>query len=139
MYLAGRPLAHVVMMMIPEPWSNHESMDDEKTRQEVETVLGITGSPLPTGATQAARQPTLHHLADQLFTLSRTDPIPNDGALTLKEAPDHAAEVRTALRWLKQQIVWGGVTPDQVALLARDIGPYRLCWQPCSSVLISEG
>jgi ATP-dependent helicase/DNAse subunit B len=67
----------------------------------------------------------LHHLGDQLFTLSRKDPIPNDGALTLQEAPDHAAEVRTALRWLKQQIVWGGVSPDQVALLARDIGPYR--------------
>ncbi|MBW7893914.1 MAG: glutamate synthase large subunit [Opitutaceae bacterium] len=28
--LAGRPLAHAVMMMIPEPWSNHESMDDER-------------------------------------------------------------------------------------------------------------
>ncbi len=30
LYLAGRPLPHVVMMMIPEPWSNHESMSDEK-------------------------------------------------------------------------------------------------------------
>ncbi len=28
--LAGRPLPHVMMMMIPEPWSNHESMSDEK-------------------------------------------------------------------------------------------------------------
>ncbi len=28
--LSGRPLAHAVMMMIPEPWSNHESMDDER-------------------------------------------------------------------------------------------------------------
>ena len=28
--LAGRPLAHAVMMMIPEPWANHESMSDEK-------------------------------------------------------------------------------------------------------------
>jgi glutamate synthase (ferredoxin) len=28
--LAGRPLAHAVMMMIPEPWSNHESMDDSR-------------------------------------------------------------------------------------------------------------
>ncbi|MBI2166970.1 MAG: glutamate synthase large subunit [Candidatus Omnitrophica bacterium] len=28
--LAGRPLPHAVMMMIPEPWSNHESMSDEK-------------------------------------------------------------------------------------------------------------
>ena len=23
----GRPLAHAVLMMIPEPWRNHESMD----------------------------------------------------------------------------------------------------------------
>ncbi|MGD9597761.1 MAG: glutamate synthase large subunit [Steroidobacteraceae bacterium] len=28
--LAGRPLAHAVMMMIPEPWSNHEGMDDAR-------------------------------------------------------------------------------------------------------------
>ena len=28
--LAGRPIAHAMMMMIPEPWSNNESMDDER-------------------------------------------------------------------------------------------------------------
>ena len=28
--MAGRSLPHAVMMMIPEPWSNHESMSDEK-------------------------------------------------------------------------------------------------------------
>jgi glutamate synthase (ferredoxin) len=28
--LAGRSVPHAVMMMIPEPWSNHESMSDEK-------------------------------------------------------------------------------------------------------------
>lgn len=28
--LAGRSLPHSVMMMIPEPWSNHEGMSDEK-------------------------------------------------------------------------------------------------------------
>ncbi|PTX91391.1 glutamate synthase large subunit [Opitutus sp. ER46] len=28
--LAGRPLAHAMMMMIPEPWSHHESMSDER-------------------------------------------------------------------------------------------------------------
>jgi len=28
--LAGRPLAHAMMMMIPEPWSYHESMDDAR-------------------------------------------------------------------------------------------------------------
>jgi glutamate synthase (ferredoxin) len=30
MTLAGRPLAHAMMMMIPEPWSGHESMPPEK-------------------------------------------------------------------------------------------------------------
>ena len=28
--LSGRSLAHAMMMMIPEPWENHESMTDEK-------------------------------------------------------------------------------------------------------------
>jgi glutamate synthase (NADPH/NADH) large chain len=28
--LAGRPIAHAMMMMIPEPWSNHETMDDSR-------------------------------------------------------------------------------------------------------------
>ena len=28
--LAGRSLPHAMMMMIPEPWSNHETMSDEK-------------------------------------------------------------------------------------------------------------
>ncbi|HEX3730385.1 MAG TPA: glutamate synthase central domain-containing protein, partial [Opitutaceae bacterium] len=28
--LAGRPLAHAVMMMIPEPWSNHATMDEQR-------------------------------------------------------------------------------------------------------------
>ncbi|CCO08021.1 glutamate synthase large subunit [Desulforamulus hydrothermalis] len=30
LYLAGRSLPHAAMMMIPEPWSHHESMSDEK-------------------------------------------------------------------------------------------------------------
>ncbi|MGQ0645691.1 MAG: glutamate synthase large subunit, partial [Elusimicrobiota bacterium] len=30
LFLGGRSLAHAMMMMIPEPWENHESMSDEK-------------------------------------------------------------------------------------------------------------
>ncbi len=29
--LSGRSLPHAMMMMIPEPWENHESMDEKKT------------------------------------------------------------------------------------------------------------
>ncbi|SEP16239.1 Glutamate synthase domain-containing protein 2 [Paenibacillus sophorae] len=30
LYLSGRSLPHVAMMMVPEPWSNHDSMDEKK-------------------------------------------------------------------------------------------------------------
>ncbi|AKG33520.1 glutamate synthase large subunit [Paenibacillus durus] len=30
LYLNGRSLPHVAMMMVPEPWSNHDSMDEKK-------------------------------------------------------------------------------------------------------------
>lgn len=30
LFLSGRSLPHVAMMMVPEPWSNHETMDDTK-------------------------------------------------------------------------------------------------------------
>ncbi|KAA9004803.1 glutamate synthase large subunit [Paenibacillus spiritus] len=30
LYLSGRSLPHVAMMMVPEPWSNHETMDEKK-------------------------------------------------------------------------------------------------------------
>ncbi|MBD2848559.1 glutamate synthase large subunit [Paenibacillus sp. IB182496] len=30
LYLAGRSLPHAAMMMVPEPWANHESMSDDK-------------------------------------------------------------------------------------------------------------
>ena len=30
LHLAGRSLPHAAMMMIPEPWTNHETMSDEK-------------------------------------------------------------------------------------------------------------
>lgn len=95
------------------------------TLREVETKLGITGTALPNPETIITRQPTLHHLAHHLFSLTTDDPIANDGALTLREVSDRMAEVRTALRWLKQQIVWHRQPANQTALLARDIAPYR--------------
>ncbi|MCZ6565130.1 MAG: glutamate synthase large subunit [Gammaproteobacteria bacterium] len=30
LHMSGRPLAHAVLMMIPEAWSGHETMDDER-------------------------------------------------------------------------------------------------------------
>ena len=50
--LAGRSLPHAMMMMIPEPWENHESMSDGETR-----VLRI--SLLPDGT---VGRPGLHRV-----------------------------------------------------------------------------
>ena len=36
--LAGRSLPHAVMMMIPEPWTAHESMSDEKKSVSTNTT-----------------------------------------------------------------------------------------------------
>ncbi|MEK9144174.1 MAG: glutamate synthase central domain-containing protein, partial [Elusimicrobiota bacterium] len=30
LYMTGRELSHAILMMIPEPWSGHESMDEER-------------------------------------------------------------------------------------------------------------
>ena len=30
LFLTGRSLPHAMMMMIPEPWSGHETMDEDK-------------------------------------------------------------------------------------------------------------
>src|SRR5207302_2003597 len=33
--LSGRSLAHAMMMMMPEPWQNHETMTDEKIKHKI--------------------------------------------------------------------------------------------------------
>ena len=30
LHMTGRPLAHAMLMMIPEAWSGHETMDEER-------------------------------------------------------------------------------------------------------------
>jgi ATP-dependent helicase/DNAse subunit B len=97
----------------------------QHTRQAVEAALDITGRPLPLVDTPSATNVTLQHLAQHLFSLTTSQAAAADEVLTLREAPNRSTEVRLALRWLKQRIVWDGAGPDQVALLARDITPYR--------------
>lgn len=46
-------------------------------------------------------------------------------SIELVEVPDRSAEAREALRWIKARIVRDGLRPDEVALLARDLEPYR--------------
>ncbi|MBK9054658.1 MAG: UvrD-helicase domain-containing protein [Chloroflexi bacterium] len=93
-----------------------------QTRQQIEKALNIQAQPLPHTPTN---RPILHHLASRLFQPGPPKPITPGPPVTLIEAADIPGEVRHALRWLKARIVQDGYHPTQVALLARDIGPYR--------------
>jgi len=94
----------------------------DQTRQHLEETLGVRAAPLPE---QFSRQaPALAHLETSLFR-SEAEQIAAVGAVQLIEAPDRASEVRAALRWLKVRLAKDRMQPIEVALLARDISPYR--------------
>lgn len=92
------------------------------TRAMLEAALDIRAEPL----TLVSRplSPALSHLAHNLFRPGEA-PVGGSGAVELVEAPERAAEVRAALRWLKARILLDGCRPGEVALLARNIAPYR--------------
>lgn len=97
-----------------------------RTRRMLEDALGIGAEPLPANLTPVpcSLTPALSHLARGLFRPGDA-PMEGHGAVELVEAPDRAAEVRAALRWLKACIVLDGRRPGEVALLARNVAPYR--------------
>ncbi len=94
----------------------------QRTRHRLEAALNVTAEPLPepTSATVAP----LRHLQRHLFR-GGAPSVPAEGAITLIEATNRATEVRAALRWLKARLVQDGMRPGEVALLARNIEPYR--------------
>ena len=94
-----------------------------ETRKLVESNIGVEAAPLPFETRNC--HPILSHLADHLFAENTAEPLVADRAVLLREAPDRAFEVRTALRWLKQRILADDLPPGQTALLAREITPYR--------------
>jgi ATP-dependent helicase/DNAse subunit B len=95
-----------------------------RTRRRLEDALGVAGQPLPAGGGITPPAEPLRHLERALFAGDHPRQ-PADGAVTLIAAPDREAEVRAALRWLKARLVRDGLAPDEVALLARSITPYR--------------
>ncbi len=95
-----------------------------RTRALLEATLGIQAEPLPNDCSLSPPAPALVHLAHGLFR-PQGAVVAADGAVELVEATDRVAEVRTAMRWLKQRIIHDGCRPGEVALLARHIAPYR--------------
>ena len=94
-----------------------------KTCSLVEAALGIQSVGLP-GGPVSRYAPALDHLEAGLFR-SNVDEMDAGGAVEQVEAPDCAAEVRAAMRWLKTRLVSDDTRPGDVALLARKIAPYR--------------
>lgn len=94
----------------------------QETRNRLEATFDVTAGPLPGPAVQ--RAPVLEHLASRVFEPAAAAPTDGGTALTLLEAPNQAAEVRAALRWLKARIVLDQAAPGDTVLLARNMAPY---------------
>ena len=94
----------------------------EQTRAQLEAALHVSAEPLPVRPRRC--HPVLAHLEAQPFKSSQ-DSVLGVEVVSLIEAPDRVGEVRSALRWLKKRLIMDGLSPGQVALLARSITPYR--------------
>ena len=106
----------------------HRRFDD--TRRRLEETLDVEAASLPERVSHQA--PALAYLEANLFRSEAAQDFGElnravEGADTvdLIEAPDRAGEVRAALRWLKERLVEDGMCPGEVALLTRDVAPYR--------------
>jgi len=105
-----------------------------RARAALTTVIDVGPVPLPDhhphtegqgdGPFVSLSPPPLVHLESHLFEPSPT-PVPANGTVEFIEAQNRRQEVRAALRWLKARVVQDGVSPREVALMARDLGAYR--------------
>ena len=97
----------------------------QRALKGLQSALGTVPEPLP-GARVGHLHSTICYLESSLFELERepapcAEPVP----VEMLEVSDRASEAREALRWCKARIAVDGVPPSQVALLARNIEPYR--------------
>ncbi len=95
-----------------------------RMRSRLEAVLGVDGKPLPEIDVGTATAAPIRYLEESLYTDRRTK-LPAAADVSMVAVPSREAEVRTALRWLKACIVRRDMQPGDVALLARDLTPYR--------------
>jgi RecB family exonuclease/superfamily I DNA/RNA helicase len=93
-----------------------------QTRGRLESALSVQAAPLP--RQQGHHAAALTHLEAGMFRRN-AGRVAGRGVVELVAAPDRAAEVRAALRWLKSRILEDEMQPDELALLARSLGPYR--------------
>jgi ATP-dependent helicase/nuclease subunit B len=73
---------------------------------------------------QSTTSQPLAHLEATLFEPAPAQQPAGD-AVTFIEAQNRAQEVRAALRWVKARLVRDRLSPDEIAVLARDLSPYH--------------
>jgi ATP-dependent helicase/DNAse subunit B len=88
----------------------------------VTTALNV--EPEPLAPPHFAICGPLSHLEASLFEPS-PQKHPADGAVAFIEAQNRSQEVRAALRWIKARLVRDGMAAHEVAIIARDLAPYR--------------
>ncbi|MGI6367036.1 MAG: PD-(D/E)XK nuclease family protein [Anaerolineae bacterium] len=123
--LAGRVTRTVVLLtgQPGEPSGSPAHRRAEHTRRRLEEQLGVRAAPLQS----AQSKPHLSGLANLAQAIATGAPGRLDlhGALSMAAVPDREAEVRTALRWIKQRLVTQQLPASDAALLARNLEPYR--------------
>jgi ATP-dependent helicase/nuclease subunit B len=94
----------------------------QRTCERLGKMLDVKAEPLPDLSPPVSSP--FRYLESHLFCANA---VPTDAgnAIELLETSDRASEVRAALRWLKARIIQDGMRPEEVALLARNVQPYR--------------
>jgi ATP-dependent helicase/nuclease subunit B len=95
----------------------------------ITTALHVEPEPLalPQSAIRSPQSAILDPLAHLEASLFEPSPQkhPADSAVTFIEAQNRSQEVRAALRWIKARLVRDGMAAHEVAVIARDLTPYR--------------
>ncbi len=95
--------------------------------QALSRALSLEPQPLPE-APSASIAPALAYLEANLFELYGRASVPHPASsdsVSFIETQNRAEEVRAALRWLKARLVRDQMSAGEVALIARDLTPYR--------------
>jgi len=88
----------------------------------ITTTLNV--EPEPLAPSHSAFCDPLVHLEASLFEPS-PQKYPAGDAVAFIEAQNRSQEVRAALRWIKARLVRDGMAAHEVAIIARDLVPYR--------------
>ena len=95
----------------------------EEVIHQLENDLKTKAKPLP--QSDYTQNNTLNALCRGLFNPKLAPQLIDDDSLVLAKTPTQTDEVRTALRWLKQQHVQQSTPLNEMALISHDITAYE--------------